>query len=111
MQAGRLDRRVQLLREQETGRTLSGQRVTSWVPFVVVWAERIDPKGQEVIAAQQVVAKQSCIYRVRHRDDVFPELRLQDQRDERVYDIKAVLESRARRESLDLVCEARAEEP
>lgn len=109
MNAGRMDRRVQILEEQETGRTASGARTVEWLPVMTPWAERMSPRGREFFAADQRVANVECVYRIRYRAGVKPTQRLRDLRDGRIYEITAVTEPHGRMQTLDIAAKARAE--
>jgi SPP1 family predicted phage head-tail adaptor len=108
MNIGRMDRRIQLLREQERSRTASGQRDLQWLPIATPWAERRVLKGGELLGAQQRYAKVEASYRIRYRSGVTTTLRLHDLRDGKTYDIGAILDP-DRFQSLELLASARAE--
>jgi SPP1 family predicted phage head-tail adaptor len=109
MNAGRMDRRIQILEQQVTGRSASGARTVEWLPIMMPWAERMAPRGREFFSADQKVAEVECVYRIRYRDGVKPTQRVRDLRDGRLYEITAVTEPYGRRQALDLAAKGRAE--
>ncbi|ACM39174.1 MULTISPECIES: phage head closure protein [Rhizobium/Agrobacterium group] len=106
MRAGKLDRRITLLRETETGRDALNQPILEWVGIKTVWAGKTVNKGTEVVQAQQMSGTRPLTFRIRHR----PGLSLKDRvrYDGALYEIKDIREI-GRRVGLDLDCVAVAE--
>jgi SPP1 family predicted phage head-tail adaptor len=71
MQAGSLDRRIDL---QRRSLTLNAQHenIESFATYATVWASKEDQgsRGREFFAAQQVQAELSTKFVIRHRSDV-----------------------------------------
>jgi SPP1 family predicted phage head-tail adaptor len=71
MDAGRLDRRIELRRQVLTLDESTGQTVESWpTAYATVWAEKADLRGREFFAANQVNSEITTLFRIRHRTDV-----------------------------------------
>lgn len=70
-----------------------------------VWAERLELRGTERWAAQQIIGETSCRFKIRYRDDVTNRCRVRY--DSVDYDIHAALEL-GRREGLELIVSTRA---
>ena len=105
MRAGRLDRVVTLGKKTVSGQDSYGEETVTWTD-VIVWAERRDLRGDERWTAQQVMGKQTCVYRIYYRTDLTVEDRLVDGSD--TYDIHSIAEI-GRKEGLELLCSARGE--
>lgn len=103
MRAGRLDRLVTLQTRTLT-RNAYGEQEETWATLAQVWAEKIDLKGREFVAAQQTSADVSTRWRIRFRDDVTVLNQLLV--DGITYDINQVSEI-GRREGLELFTQAR----
>ncbi len=106
MQAGGLDRRVEVLVREELRDPLSGEPREVWARLAEVWAEVLPGPGSERYGDQQRVATNATRFRIRYRDDVTPLNRLRYRG--REYDIHGVQEI-GRREGLEVLAEARAE--
>lgn len=105
MNIGQLNRRVTIERWDETaGVDAFRQPVAAWVPVTGAWASMRVPSGLETIrgGAETSVVKVSI--RIRFRAGLTAAMRVVYQG--KPYKITAVLEDRARREYVDLVCEA-----
>lgn len=109
MQAGRLDRRVRILRLIETPDSF-GQMVPTPQEFATVWAELLPPRGGEVYVADgaQRSAVQTAQFRVRYLKGITPKMILAHQ--SQAYDITDVAELE-RGSELVLTCEAREATP
>lgn len=70
MQAGRLDRRVELQHRVLTRNTTTGEEVVTYVTYASVWAGKRDMRGREFYAAQQVNSDVTTAWQIRHRADV-----------------------------------------
>ena len=103
MQAGKLDKRIQIQRATETQDSY-GEEVKTWPGTVIatLWAEKKDLDGSEPFQAQQVGAFVTTQFTVRYLSGIAAEMRVVH--DGTPYDIKAVLESDRRKESLRLLC-------
>jgi SPP1 family predicted phage head-tail adaptor len=69
--AGSLDRRITLQRStvSDTGNAY-GEPVETWTTIATVWAEKIDASANESYRAQEVGAKITRRFRIRHSSDV-----------------------------------------
>ncbi|MGO4811139.1 phage head closure protein [Cupriavidus sp. 2MCAB6] len=102
MEAGTLNRRVQILRASKQ-REPGGQEVKSWVPLVSLWASIRHKGGLETIRAEAEASIVQASIRIRYREDIDATMRVQH--GAKVYEIRAVLPDEVRREYVDLVCE------
>lgn len=102
MEAGKLNRRVQILRAQKQ-REPGGQEVKTWVLLAKVWASIRHKGGLETIRAEAEASIVQASIRIRRRADVDATMRVQHGAD--VYEIRAVLPDEVRRDYVDLVCE------
>lgn len=64
MRAGKLDRRITIQRKPVT-QSDSGQEVVTWVDVATVWAEKINVKGLERFAVQQLIGQALMTFRFR----------------------------------------------
>lgn len=100
--AGPMDRRAIIL-----SRSLSqngyGEQIETFATLDTVWAQKVELSGQEQIAAQQVSAETTIIFRIRWRSDVKATCRLLV--DGVTYMIAYIAEL-GRRERLELTCRA-----
>jgi len=69
MQAGRLDRRLTILR-RTLSRNSYGEQIESFDPLATVWAQKLDVTGREFFAAQKTLAENTTRFRIRWRDDL-----------------------------------------
>jgi len=107
--AGALDRRIRLEREAPGTPTDSGEPTSDWQLVAEVWAQKEALRASETFAAQQELAEADVRFRLRYRTDVFPDhMRVVDDAG-REFDILGVHEI-GRREGLELLTRARAEE-
>lgn len=111
LSAGDLDRRIRIEVGTETAHPNgSGEQVTTWATLARVWASVQPLQGRERFTAQQVAAEIDTRIRIRYRSDVQPErTRVVDEND-RVFDVKSVLEL-GRRDGLEILATARGEVP
>jgi SPP1 family predicted phage head-tail adaptor len=99
---GQLDRSV-VLQAVTTTRDAAGGAVATWATFAEVWAAKNPSGGARFFAAQQKHAEASVVYRIRHRADVLPLMRLVD--GAATYEITGTDEL-GRAHYLDLACRA-----
>lgn len=117
IKAGKLDRRVVLLRRDVTRNTF-GEEVEGWTPVVTVWA-RFEPDEAAVSSeafsdsAEQRSARQSAKFTIRYRGGVVPTMRLEfDGRQWEISDVQELLAGGGgRHEGLVLTAWARDVEP
>lgn len=110
MRAGLLDRRISIKRKSIT-QSDSGQEVVSWVDVATVWARKVENRGDERFAAQQLVGHAIKTFVIRWSDtvkEVTAEHRITfDGRDYNITDVREL----GRREGIEIDCWAPAEEP
>lgn len=110
MRAGRLDRRITIQRKSVT-QSDSGEEVVTWTDVDTVYAEKVENRGDERFAAQQLVGHAIVTFRIRWSDTV---KEVTDEHkivfDGRDYDITAVREI-GRRVGIEMDCFALAEQP
>jgi SPP1 family predicted phage head-tail adaptor len=70
MEAGRLDRRVELQHRVLTRSATTGEEVVTYTTYATVWAGKRDIRGREVFTAQQVNSDITTMWQIRHRTDV-----------------------------------------
>lgn len=73
---GRLDRRIQLL-APTTARNSIGEEITTYVEAATVWAQWLPQSSREFIAAQARHAETTGIFRIRHRNFLGAQYRVQ----------------------------------
>lgn len=76
MEAGRLDRRVDLQRRSLAAPNAHGEQVQSWATYATVWAQKLEGGGRETFIAQTTYAATDKRFRIRHRTDVLTTDRL-----------------------------------
>jgi SPP1 family predicted phage head-tail adaptor len=64
MQAGDLDRRIQI-QEQAVTQNATGEEVLSWITVATVWAQKIENFGQERFQSSQFIGKSACSFKFR----------------------------------------------
>lgn len=101
LDAGRLDRRVALLR-RTTAQNAYGEQVPTWTEFATVWAEKLDVIGREYFAAQQTQAGATTRWRMRYRSDLTELDRLSH--GGVLYDIRNVAEI-GRRDGIEIIAD------
>ena len=100
MRAGRMDRRITLLR-RDSERNDSGQKVPQWAMLDEVWAEWAPLRGTERWTAMQHVQTAEGAYKIRWRDDLQAVDAIEDESGNR-YEIIGVPEEIGRREGLKI---------
>ena len=75
MRLGRLDTRIEIVREGETGRDEFNDPIMGLSVVVTLMAERVQQSGREYLAADGVQASRKIVFRT-HRQ---PDIRLTDQ--------------------------------
>ena len=110
MTAGRLDRRIALLRASVAADAFNEQ-VATWSTFATVWAEAKPVLDGEKQQAGQTLASKSYRFTIRYSSDV-ADIDTRDRLifDGRTYDINAVKEM-DRRRWLEITATAKAETP
>lgn len=110
MRAGSLDRRITIQRKSIT-QSDSGEEIVTWVDVAEVWAQKVEDRGDERFARQQLVGHAIVTFRIRWSDTV-KEVTDEHQIvfDGRSYDITAVREI-GRREGVEMDAFALAEQP
>lgn len=92
MDAGQLDRRIQLQRKQEEDDGYATE-AAGWLTFATVWAQRLPVSGVEQLAAGQVAGFNRARWKIR-RDSLWSDLnsadRLRDILDDRDHNILSV---------------------
>jgi len=108
MKAGRLDRRITIMRASLSANALNEQ-VETWLDIATVWASKEDISDSERIRAQEVSAEITTRFQIRHSSavaDVNPKDRVR--LDGRVFDIYGVKEI-PYRAGLEITATARAD--
>ncbi len=90
MRAGKLDRRLRILRQIETGRDGLNQPIIEWGPVARVWAQARPNRGAERFEAQQVTGTAMMTFHIRYRADLTVKDRIDY--DGKVWDINDVRE-------------------
>lgn len=111
MRAGRMDRRV-AIHQAEITQSDSGQETRTWSTLTTVWAEKVENRGQERFAAQQLVGHAVKTFRLRWSSAIASELTNEHRIsfDGRLFDITDIREL-GRREGIEIDCYASGEEP
>jgi SPP1 family predicted phage head-tail adaptor len=99
MRAGRLDRRI-IIQQNTPTRSATGAEDWAWTELDTVWASAKPAGGREFIGADQVIAEQRMIFRIRYRSDVTAKMRVSW--DGKLFDIRATAEI-GRQEGLELL--------
>ena len=97
--SNKMDRLITLQTSTAT-RSASGQEIVTWSNLATMWAEVVPRSGREYFGANQNIAEVDAIFRIRYRDGIRPEMRIQYQ--QQTYNIRWVQEL-GRREGLELV--------
>ncbi len=92
------------IQQRLTGTDALGQPVQGWTTVAAVWASVRHASGMEATKADAAVSTVRASIRIRWREGVTAAMRVLA--GGQAYDIQAVLPDLARREYLDLVCEA-----
>ena len=85
MKNARLRDRIKLQRKGTS--LVDFETVEHWSTYADAWAERRDPKGDEVVSNLQTRSDMTVTFRIHYRDDVRPADRLLFR--DRVFDIRA----------------------
>lgn len=107
LSASRLRTRVRIEQQSEEADEF-GQRLDTWTEVVTVWADALHTSGLELARAGGEVSKARASFRIRYRTGITAAMRLVHASTGQVYNILAALPDLARREHVDLVCEASA---
>lgn len=103
MKAGSLRHRV-TIQSRSMGQDDYGQPLNTWQDITSVWADIEDLSGREWFQGQQIPSSQVSVrVTIRYRPDIKPDMRLLVEN--RVLDIKAVLDPTGRRQNLQLMCQ------
>lgn len=106
MKAGSLDTRIELRRRVLARDEESGQTRESWPEaYATVWAEKRDLRSREFLAAQQINATISTVFRIRYRSDVLATDRIVLVSDGTQYNIEPPAEI-GRRRRLEIMASA-----
>ena len=111
MLAGRLDRRVTLMRQGAPTDDGYTTQPGAWAPLATVWASKQDVRDAERVQAQQVGASITTRFQIRYSSQV-ADLSPRDHLtcEGRTYAISAVKEI-GRREGLEITATAQADTP
>ncbi len=104
--AGRLNQRVTLQAKTVT-RDAMGAQVVTWQTVATVWAAVEPIRGREFVALRSAQSELTAKITIRHRAGVVPEMRVEHGTS--VYEIREVIDPKARGESLELMCSAPTE--
>lgn len=97
-----LNRKVSI-RQRGTAQDAAGQPVETWTEIAAPWANIRQRSGAEALRGDRDVSIVQTSIRIRRRTDVTAAMRVYH--GTTVYEIKAVLDDAANRETTDLVCE------
>lgn len=103
MRAGKLDRRVTLMRYGEIGRDELNQPILDWSAIATVWAQQRPVRGAEAAKAGQMTGERMMQFQIRYRSDVSVKDRVVDE--SATYEITGLSEL-GRREALEIDCVA-----
>lgn len=70
MRAGKMDRRVTLLKWQQTGRDALNAPIEDFVPVATVWAQQRPERGAERFSAAQIAGAKVMTFHIRFRSDI-----------------------------------------
>lgn len=93
------------LQRRAPGQDAIGQPVDTWEDVRTCWADFLHGSGIQSAMAGTEISKARASVRVRYTEEVTPAMRLIAPNGA-VYEVKAVLPDLAKRQFLDLVCEA-----
>ena len=103
MRSGKIHRRITLKRYESTTDSVGGI-TESFVTVATIWAEKLDIRGRDFFAANQVNSDITTKFRIRYRPDVNPSWRIVYEGKD--YDLTSVAEI-GRREGLEIMAVAR----
>jgi SPP1 family predicted phage head-tail adaptor len=106
MRAGKLDRRIQIVREIETARNALNEPIVEWTPVATVWAQARWERGDERFEAQRIAGSAVMGFHMRYRGDLTVKDRIVFEG--RTFDIRDVREI-GRRVVTEVDCVARAD--
>ena len=98
MRIGQLDRRI-IIQTNTPAASASGAMASSWATHATVWARVTEQGGREFLDAEQTVAEQKAVFRIRYLSTVTEEMRISY--NGRFYDIQSIAEL-GRRVGLDI---------
>ncbi|MBP1842006.1 SPP1 family predicted phage head-tail adaptor [Rhizobium petrolearium] len=106
MRAGKLDKRLTIVRFVETGRDGANQPIYGWSDVATLWAQARPVRGEERFQAQQLAGTEVMTFHIRYRADLTVKDRIRFKGKE--WDITAVREI-GRGVVSEFDCQARAE--
>ena len=98
---GTMDTRIKIQYAVEA-QDETGAAVTTWTDLASVWAAKDYKSGLEREDSEKTTAFTYVYYRVRHRADVTPKMRVLD--GSTIYDIEAILDYPGRRSYQEFSC-------
>jgi SPP1 family predicted phage head-tail adaptor len=101
MRAGALSERIEI-QEKTVTRAANGEETVTWVEFATVWADVEPLSGREVVAVRAAQADLSLRVRLRYLAGVNPTMRVWWAG--AAWPISEVIDVRARRTELQLLC-------
>lgn len=99
--AGQYDQRI-TLQTRDSGVDARGQVLTTWSDTLTVWAQAEPLRGREFFAAGQAQSQVEVRFRIRWREGIVSTMRVLWR--SQPYDIVSVIEPKAGREYLELMC-------
>jgi SPP1 family predicted phage head-tail adaptor len=110
MKAGELDRRISI-EDRFVTNSDSGEEIITWLPLITVWAKKVEAKGSERFAGQELFGAAVKTFHIRWSllsSTITTKHKLIH--DGRTYDITDVREI-GRREGLEIDAYTKSEEP
>lgn len=96
LNAGKMNRRISIQKlmnaHDDAGYPIPGQKEWRDVFSSKLWASREPIRGREFFAADTAQSEITVRYKIRYRSGVSNEMRIVDWKDNRIYEIKAVLD-------------------
>lgn len=93
LNTGKLNRRVAFQKYvPKTDDAGFPSKEKEWVTQFTLWASREPLRGREYFAAAAAQAETTVRYKIRYREGITSDLRLVDLKDNRTYELKAVLD-------------------
>jgi len=94
LNTGKLNRRVVIQKKgravDDAGFPIGGP--DQWEDVFTVWASREPLRGREYFAAAAAQAETTVRYKMRYREGITSDMRLVDLKDNRIYELSAVLD-------------------